>query len=43
MEKETNNQQSGATSTTKNAFNLFAGLFKWFKKLNQRKEASEKK
>ena len=42
MDKENNNQQGG-TNTTKNAFNLFAGIFKWFKKLNQRKEASEKK
>lgn len=41
MEKENNNQ--GGTNTTQNAFNLFAGILKWFKKLNQRKEASEKK
>lgn len=36
-------QQNNATSTTKNAFNLFSGIFKFLKKVMSRSEAAEKK
>lgn len=38
-----NEKQQGSTSTTKNAFNLFAGIIKFLKKLSSRSEAAEKK